>query len=122
LKLLVLWDIIISLTTQSTTRKHMKYFFGQVPAQDVKMFGDEGLFEYDGDFYYNWVEFGTNPGGADDLVIADTVGRLVPVSIEHIGTLIEVLEDIQATLDQVKAGKAAEVSIFNPDEIRTFEW
>jgi len=100
----------------------MKYFFGQVPAQDVKMFGDEGLFEYDGDFYYNWVEFGTNPGGADDLVIADTVGRLVPVSIEHIGTLIEVLEDIQATLDQVKAGKAAEVSIFNPDEIRTFEW
>jgi len=100
----------------------MKYFFGQVPAEDVNMFGDEGLFEYNGDSYYNMVEFGTNPGGTDDLVIADSIGRLVPVSIEHIGTLIQVLEDIQETLSMIEAGKAAEAAIFDEDEIRVFEW
>lgn len=100
----------------------MKYFFGQVPHQDVDMFGEDGLFEYNGDFYYNMVEFGTNPGGEEDLVIADTVGRLVPVSIDHIGTLIQVLQDIQNTLDEVETGKSAHAAIFDENEIRTFEW
>ena len=100
----------------------MKYFIGQVPGQDVDMFGDEGLYEYGGDSYYNMVEFGTNPGGTEDFVITDTVGRSIPISIEHIGILIEVLQDIQATLDMIESGKAAEAAILNPDEIRTFEW
>ena len=100
----------------------MKYYFGQVPSQDVEMFGDEGLFEYSGDYYYNMVEFGTNPSGDEDLVISDSVGRLVPVSIDHMGTLIEVLQDIQETLDAVQNGKNAHEAIFNPEEIRVLEW
>lgn len=99
----------------------MKYYFGQIPAGDADMFGDE-LFVDAGDAYYGMVEFGTNPGGIDDFVISDTAGRSIPLSIDHIDTIIQVLEDIKNTLDQVQTGKDALVAIYNPDEIRTFEW
>lgn len=100
----------------------MKYYFGQVPNEDVEMFGDEGLFEYCGDLYYNMVEFGTNPGGQEDFVIADSVGRSIPISIEHINGLIQVLEDIQSTMYAIESGKAAQEALFNADEIRVLEW
>ena len=100
----------------------MKYFIGQVPSQDVDMFGDEGLFEYSGDYYYNMVEFGTNPGSTEDFVISDTAGRSIPLSIEHLSVIIQALEDIQDTLNTIEAGKAAEASIIDENEIRTFEW
>jgi len=99
----------------------MKYFIGQVPATDVINFGTEDLFEYNDDYYYNTIEFGTNSGGMEDFVISDTVGRSVPISIEHINVLIEALQDIQESLEAIQAGKNAEEFI-NSDEIRTLEW
>lgn len=99
----------------------MKYFIGQVPAIDVINFGTDDLFEYGGDYYYNVIEFGTNPGGMEDFVISDTVGRSLPISIEHISVLIEALEDIQGSLESIQVGKNAEEFI-NSNEIRTLEW
>lgn len=100
----------------------MRFFIGKVPARDVEMFGEEGLFEYDGDLYYNMIEWGTNPGGAEDFMISDAVGRRIPVSTDHLGYLIEALQDIQNTLDTIEAGKNAEAAIYSNDEVRTFEY
>jgi hypothetical protein len=71
----------------------MKINFAQVPAQDVDMFGDESLFGPDssGNFYYNYVEFGTNPGGTEEVAITDGCNRYMPISVDHIPSLIDAL-------------------------------
>lgn len=71
----------------------MKINFAQVPAEDVDMFGDESLFGPDssGNFYYNFVEFGTNPGGTDEIAIEDGCNRYMPIAVEHIPSLIDAL-------------------------------
>lgn len=71
----------------------MKINFAQVPAADVDMFGDEGLFgpDFAGNFYYNYLEFGTNPGGTDEVAIADGCGRYMPIPVENIPNLVDAL-------------------------------
>jgi hypothetical protein len=100
----------------------MKYYFGQVPSEDVQMFGEDDLFEYNGDYYYNQLEVGTTPGGMEDFTITDTVGRSVPLSTDHLDTLIQVLQDIQENIEAIKNGKRIEEMIFDATEIRTVEW
>ena len=99
----------------------MKYFIGQVPAADLTKFGSDGLFKHNDEYYYNVIEFGTNPGGMEDFVVSDSIGRSVPLSIEHISVLIEALTHIQDSLDSIKTGKEAEEFI-SSNEILTFEW
>lgn len=72
----------------------MKINFAQVPASDVDMFGDDNLFgpDAEGNFYYNYVEFGTNPGGIDEVAITDGCGRYMPIAIDSIPELIAALE------------------------------
>lgn len=41
--------------------------------------------------YYQAVEFGTNPGGTDEVRIYDTIGRSVPISVDTIPELVEAL-------------------------------
>jgi len=74
----------------------MKINFAQVPDTDVDMFGDEGLFGPDtnGDFYYNFVEFGTNPGGMDEVAIHDGCDRYMPIAVENIPELIRALAEL----------------------------
>ena len=72
----------------------MKIYFSQVPHEDIDTFGDEGLLgpNKHGDFFYNQVEFGTNPGGIDEVAISDGCNRYMPISIESIPELIRVLD------------------------------
>lgn len=102
----------------------MKYYFGLVPDADVNMFGDEGLYEHNTEFYYNMIEFGTNPGGMEDFVIADGVGRSIPISVEQIDVLMEVLADIKDKLDTLQQAEQIQSEIFNPNHVETseFEW
>lgn len=100
----------------------MRFFIGKVPAADVEMFGEEGLYEYDGDLYYTMIEWGTNPGGSEDFMISDGIGRQIPISVDHLQPLIEALTDIQTTLETIQAGKDAEASIYSDDDIRTYEF
>lgn len=74
----------------------MKINFAQVPDTDVDMFGDDGLFGPDdnGDFYYNFVEFGTNPGGLDEVAIVDGCNRYMPIAVEHIPELVRALSEV----------------------------
>lgn len=83
----------------------MKINFAQVPHDDVDTFGDEGLFgpDHEGNFYYNYVEFGTNPGGTDEVAIVDGCGRFMPIAVENIPELIRVLREINSLSFQIRS-------------------
>lgn len=100
----------------------MKFLIGEVSAQDVEMFGDEGLFEHDGDLFYNMVEIGTNPGGIEDFVISDAIGRKVPVSTEHLGQLINALTNIKSYLETINEGKLAFDALYEDEVHFVYEW
>jgi len=74
----------------------MKINFAQAPDTDVDMFGDDDLFGPDdeGNFYYNFVEFGTNPGGTDEVAIHDGCNRYMPIAVENIPELVRALSEI----------------------------
>jgi hypothetical protein len=72
----------------------MKIYFNQVPDADVEFFGDSGIFgPNDADnFFYNYVEFGSNPGGIEEVMIADGCDRGVPLNMDAIPDLIQALD------------------------------
>jgi hypothetical protein len=74
----------------------MKFYFGEVPEQDATEFGIDSLFEKDGSYYYYCVEYGSNPGGFDDIMISDTCNREVPVSVENLQNLVSILQECMA--------------------------
>lgn len=84
----------------------MKINFSQVPANDVDVFGENGLFGPDesGNFYYNYIEFGTNPGGTDEVAIVDGCDRFMPISVDSIPDLVTALGECY------KIAKALEAS------------
>jgi hypothetical protein len=71
----------------------MKIYFSQVPHDDIDNFGDEGLLgpNKDGEFFYNQVEFGTNPGGIDEVTISDGCNRSIPICVDTIPDLMTAL-------------------------------
>lgn len=99
----------------------MQYYFGKVPAKDVEAFGEDGLFEYEGSYYYNRIEVGSNPGGIEDFVISDTCGRSIPLSTDMIGSLSRVLLDIKMTLIQLEEAQTIQEDLNDADVIVTFE-
>jgi hypothetical protein len=89
----------------------MKINFAQVPANDVDMFGDDGLFGPDanGNFYYNYLEFGTNPGGVDEVTITDGCGRYMPIAVDNIPDLIAALTEIARISDTLTLARQLEM-------------
>ena len=84
----------------------MKYYFGAVPQRDIEEFGVNGLFYNNDQYYYYCVEFGSNPGGFEDVTITDTVGRTVPVSTEHLCELSAVLNECETIEAEIKHAKS----------------
>lgn len=70
----------------------MKIYFARA---DENEFDTSELFEVerneDLEHYYNAVEFGTNPGGTDEVRIYDTCNRSIPISVDTIPELVEAL-------------------------------
>lgn len=99
----------------------MKYYFGNVPAEDVEAFGAEDLFEHEGSYYYNCVEFGTNPGGVEDFMISDTCGRSIPISTEMIPGLSRVLLDIRMAMNTFQEAEELEQDVYDPEVVVVFE-
>lgn len=64
----------------------MKTFFSESPDQD-------GAFQAFGKSFYNYVEFGTNPGGLDEVAIVDGCARYIPICVADIPDLIAALQD-----------------------------
>jgi hypothetical protein len=71
------------------------------------MFGDDELFGPDegGNFYYNQVEYATNPGGLDDFVVRDTCGRSIPLPITAVPDLMRVLPHLYTLYMSTKAAE-----------------
>jgi hypothetical protein len=88
----------------------MKINFAQVPAHDVDMFGDDNLFgpDQNGNFYYNYLEFGTNPGGVDEVAITDGCGRYMPIAVNNIPDLIAALIEVARMSDKLTLAKQIE--------------
>lgn len=85
----------------------MKINFSQVPAADVDVFGEDGLFgpDAEGNYYYNYVEFGTNPGGTDEIAIVDGCGRFMPIAVENLPELIRVLRELNTISQAIKSAE-----------------
>lgn len=98
----------------------MKYYFGKVPKQDVITFGDDGLFEHEGSYYYNQLEIGSNPGGIEDFVISDTCGRSIPVSTDMISDLARIFIDIKAMLSTIEEGEMLQADLSDDEVVVVF--
>ncbi|CAB5218739.1 hypothetical protein UFOVP218_106 [uncultured Caudovirales phage] len=82
----------------------MKIYIHRAQQEDIDMFDLDGLNGPDdsGDYYYQYVEYGTNPGEFDEFAIADGCGRMVPISIESIDELISALQAIKEVNYKIK--------------------
>ena len=85
----------------------MKINFSQVPAADVDVFGEDGLFgpDAEGNYYYNYVEYGTNPGGTDEAAIVDGCKRFMPIMVDNIPDLIRALQEIYNISQALKSAE-----------------
>lgn len=96
----------------------MKINFAQVKNQDLDFFGESNVFGPDenGDFYYNYVEFGTNAGGTDEVTIVDGCDRYMPVSVENIPELIEALKECYRVYNRLQKASALEELVYSDAE------
>ena len=95
----------------------MKIYFNQAEQMHLDLFGDEGMFvANDNKYYYNGVEFGTNPGGLDEVRIFDTCGRSIPISVEGIEGLVAALQHCEYYLDQINSAKVLTEHAFGDKE------
>lgn len=90
----------------------MKYYIGKID-QDM-LDALESPYQYQGESYEYCIEYGSNPGGLEDLVIKDCVGRSVPVSVQNIPELVQVLNNIYTNSKILEASLALEADIENP--------
>lgn len=80
----------------------MKIYFGQVSTEDLSEFGTEGLLENNGNYYSASVEFGSNPGGLEDVTISDGCGRYIPISVEDLVGLCTALCEVANISKEIK--------------------
>lgn len=82
----------------------MKIFISRVSDQDLEMFDSDGLVgpDDDGDYFNQYVEYGSNSGGVDEFTIGDGCGRMVPFGIEAIDDLIIALKGIRKVINDIK--------------------
>ena len=88
----------------------MKIYFGS-QHKDV-VFDTDGMFhsEAEPDFYFYYgIEFGSNVGGIDEVLIFDGCERKIPVDINSVPALIEALQrcyDMHEQLEDAEMLKA----------------
>lgn len=101
----------------------MKIYFGLNDKND-EWFEDSGSFLCDADnqYYYNYVEFGTNPGGMDEVAIHDGCERMIPIALEHLDQLIEALTRVKELNNEIQAGQAAEELVQGNSEEAILGW
>lgn len=71
----------------------MQIYFGAVPQDEV--FDADAMFVSDKDddnYFYYGIEYGSNPGGTDEVLVYDGLDRYVPVDIESVPAMIKALE------------------------------
>ena len=79
----------------------MKIYFGEVSEQELDEFGTDGFLQRDGRYFSGAVEFGTNAGGIDDVVVMDGCGRSIPLSVEHLGQIVAAFQECGALYNEI---------------------
>lgn len=80
----------------------MKIYFGLITNPDeLDMFGTSGLLEFEGEYFSGAVEFGTNPGGLEDVTISDGCGRSIPISVNYLEQLNTVLREMRKIHEEI---------------------
>lgn len=79
-----------------------------MPEQNTQLFDRTVFFHHDPIWqetqaYSYYIEYGTGAGGFDDVVIADAIGRLVPIDMESIPELILALQEILNINEKIDA-------------------
>lgn len=97
----------------------MRIYFGEVESGDVEQFGDDGLFEHEGDYYGYFVEYGSNAGGFEDIMLADACGRRVPVSTDHLDQLIAVLQELKNISLEIQGAQQLQDFAADPTSVAT---
>lgn len=93
----------------------MKYLVNKITEKDLDGFGSDGYIKgSDGNYYSYQVEFGTNPGGMDEVAISDGCNRYVPVAIENVTALIVVLRDCLAMHNELVSAEALKADVESP--------
>jgi hypothetical protein len=97
----------------------MKINFALVPDENLDFDGTEDLFGPDdyGNYFYNAVEFGTNPGGLDEVTIHDTCNRYMPISIESIPELVMALQECYRIAKHLKAAEEVQEAVLAEDTV-----
>lgn len=87
----------------------MKFLINKIDEQEVDDFGSDGYLESEtGDFYSYQLEYGTNPGGLDEVALSDGCNRYIPIYIENIPQVIAALCEAFAIHKEIQAGKQLE--------------
>lgn len=103
----------------------MKIFFHEADldeytdAEDV--FTAPGLDKH----YWQYIEYGTNPGGLEEIAIHDTVGRYIPIDVEAISDLIQALYRVKEIHTSITNGNdSVELAESNANESAdpSLEW
>ena len=82
----------------------MKIYIHESSQEDIDMFDLDGVLGPDdnGNYFYQYLEYGTNAGGFDEFAIGDGCGRMVPFAIESIDELISALKAIRDASEDIK--------------------
>lgn len=80
----------------------MQIYFGRTDVNDTgcEMFVAKDLLGEECNYWYS-VEYGSNPGGLEEIHIRDTCDRYVPIAIDHIPDLIIALQDMLQVSESV---------------------
>jgi hypothetical protein len=82
----------------------MKIYFHALSKED-ELFDTDGSFCYNDKHYWQYVEYGTNPGGLQEVTITDGCDRIMPISVDAIPLLIRALERAQDIHLSILAGE-----------------
>lgn len=91
----------------------MKFYFSK---QDSEFYSDSNFVDKE-DSYNFCVEYGTNPGGTEEVLIQDNCDRVMPINIADLPQLIRILATVVDTANCVAEAEALFEDINNPNLI-----
>lgn len=82
----------------------MKINFAQVSPEELDYFGSDELFKStDGTkYFYFTAEYGTNPGGMDEVAIHDGCNRYMPIAVDNIPDMIKALQELHSIAKEIE--------------------
>lgn len=93
----------------------MKYYFGPVNANDLYSVDAFASSDNDNDLFFYGVEFGTNPGGMEEVMIFDSCNRAIPIDIDNVPALIDILKGLLKAKASIDRAEKLQDFICDPD-------